>query len=309
MSGISDLPFRMLNRHFGCELAFVEMINVRSLGHRSIKTQQLLSTKKNDRPLGVQLLAGEAAFLRRALEILNRYTYDIVDFNAACPARKVTRRGEGSSLLKNPRKLSMLLAVLVRNTHVPVTVKIRTGWDREHINAVEVAKRCEDAGISGLFIHGRTKTQEYSGQVDYRTMREVKNALGIPVVASGDIFSAVLAKKMLDETACDGILVARGALGNPWIFQEISQYLKYGKMLEKPPLAVVLTTMKAHLKSCIDFYGERIGVTIFRKFFSCYIKGMRKIRPLRERAYRAKTQEEMLRILDECMPVAGGPAG
>ncbi len=160
MSGITDLPFRLLNRRFGCELAFVEMINARSLGYKSKKTQRLLSTDDKERPLGVQLLGKEPAYLLRALDILSNYKFDLLDFNAACPAPKVTRRGEGASLLKDPAKLGGILRLLVENSPVPVTVKIRLGWDKKESNAREVALVAQDSGIKALFIHGSTKMQE-----------------------------------------------------------------------------------------------------------------------------------------------------
>jgi len=219
MAGITDLPFRMLNRKFGCELAFIEMLNSRSVGHKSRRTLQMLSTDPKDRPLGVQILGCEEQFILKALDVLKNHKFDILDFNAACPAKKVVRRGEGAALLKEPKKLQRLLKLVVKNSKVPVTVKIRSGWDKDSVNAKEVALYAQDAGISGLFIHGRTKLQAYSGNVDYEIIRKVKKALDIPVIASGDIFNRELIKKMLKETGCDGVTVARGALGNPWIFK------------------------------------------------------------------------------------------
>ncbi len=300
MAGVTDLPFRMLNRKFGCELAFVEMLNVRSLSHKSRKTLQMLSSAGEDRPLGVQILGCEEKFIFRALDVLKDYKFDILDFNSACPVKKVVRRGEGSGLLKEPEKLAKLLRLVIRESSVPVTVKIRSGWDKDSVNARRVALLCEDAGIGGIFIHGRTRDQGYSGRVDYKIIRDVKKAVKVPVIASGDILSAPLAKKMFDETGCDGLNIARGALGNPWIFKEISEFLKNGKIIDKPKAGEIIKTMAEHLNSCVDFYGERVGVVIFRKFFSWYTRGLRKIRPLRERCSRTKTKQEVLNIIEEC---------
>lgn len=299
MSGVSDLPFRILNRKFGCELAFVEMLNVRSVSYKSKKTFQMLSGDKADRPLGVQLLAHDPKFMLQALEVLKQYQSDLLDFNAACPERKVTRRGEGASLLKDPKKLQELLKILVKNSDVPVTVKIRVGWDKNSINAREVALYAQDAGIKALFIHGRTKEQGYSGKVNYDIIKEVKNALDIPVIASGDIFSAQLAKKMLDETGCDGLLVARGSFGNPWIFQEIKEFLKDGTIAPKPGKEVLVKVMRDHLDACIDFYGEKKGIIIYRKFFIWYTKSLRNVRRLREKATYVKTKDTMFKLFDE----------
>lgn len=300
LAGVSDLPFRMLNRKFGCELAFIEMLNVRSVSYKSRRTEEMLSSGPQDRPLGLQILGNEPKFILRALDVLWRYRFDILDFNAACPAKKVVRRGEGASLLKEPKKLYGLLKLVVRNSKVPVTVKIRAGWDKNSVNAPEIALYAQDAGIDGLFIHGRTKLQGYSGEVDYKVIRKVKKALKIPVVASGDVFSPQLAKKMFDETGCDGVAVARGCLGNPWIFKETQGFLKDGLMPDKPAVDEIIRVMAAHLQENVDFYGERIGVIKFRKFFSWYTRGFRKIRPLREKVSCAKTKDEMAGIIERC---------
>lgn len=299
MAGVSDLPFRMLNRKFGCELAFIEMLNVRSLSYKSKRTSFMLSTEAGDRPLGMQILGKEPRFILRGLEVLKKYKFDILDFNAACPARKVVARQEGAALLREPKRLKELLKVVVKNSSVPVTVKIRSGWDENSVNAREVALYAEEAGISALFIHGRTRAQGYSGKVDYEAIRSVKKALKIPVIASGDIFSAALAKQMFEETGCDGVAIARGALGNPWIFKEISAFLKNGQVIQRPGLNEVIKVMVGHLNACVDYHGTRIGVVVFRKFFAWYTKGFRVVRVFREKACHAKTKEEMLRVIEE----------
>ena len=298
MAGITDLPFRMLCRKFGAELAFVEMINCRSISHKSRKTRHMLSTLAKDKPLGIQILGCEEKYISKALEVLRAYKFDILDFNAACPAKKVVRRGEGAALLKEPKKLNKILKLVVKNSKIPVTVKIRLGWDKDSINAREVALYAQDAGVSAVFIHGRTKTQEYGGNVDYAVIAKVKKALSIPVIASGDVFSGELAKKMLSETNCDGLVIARGSFGNPWIFKEIKEFLKTGKILPKPARAKVVKVMLEHLDASVDFYGERNGVILFRKFFAWYTKGIRNIRPLREKSSRAKTRLETAAMIN-----------
>ncbi len=300
MSGVTDFPFRMLNRKFGFELAFTEMLNARSLSHKSKKTKQMLFSTAQDRPLGAQLLGKEPKYILRGLEVLKDYKFDLLDFNAACPAKKVTRRGEGARLLRDAEKLKQLLKLLVKNSSWPLTIKIRTGWDDASVNAREVGLLAEDCGVQAIFIHGRTKMAEYHGDVDYRAIRKVKESVKIPVVASGNIFSAQSAKKMLDETGCDGLLVARGALGNPWILEEIKSFLKDGSLPPRPSRDEIIKVMLEHLNSYIDYYGERNGVIIFRKFFAWYTKGFRKIRPAREKSSRAKTREQMASIIEEC---------
>jgi tRNA-dihydrouridine synthase B len=299
MAGVSDLPFRKLNHKFGCELAFVEMINARCLGHKSKKTAEILRTDKIDKPLGMQLLGCEPAYIERAMDVLVKYKFDLLDFNAACPERKVTRRGEGASLLQEPEKLAKLLKIVVRRSPVPVTVKIRTGYDKDSINAPEVACYARDAGVKAIFIHGRTKQQLYSGSVDYETIRKVKKAVDVPVIGSGDVFSGELAKKMFGETGCDGILVARGALGNPWIFEEIRHYLKTGHEPPKPEMEEIIRTMLEHLDLSVEFFGPKYGVVIFRKFFGWYTKGFRKIRPLRETISRLKTRKDVEEVINQ----------
>ena len=298
LAGISDLPFRLVNRSFGCELAFVEMISARALVYKSKKTEAMLSTVSCDKPLGIQLLGSDPGIMKAALEIIGKYNFDVININAACPVGKVTARGEGAGLLREPHKLQELLKAAATVTTAPVTIKIRTGWDEASINARDVALRARDAGIQGLFIHGRTKVQGYSGRVDYRIIGEVKDAIDIPVIASGDILSPELAKKMFDETGCDGIVMARGALGNPWIFKETAAFLDTGAVTQHPALHEVCSTMLTHLRLCADYYGDRVGTIIFRKFFAWYTRGLSETRLLKEKAFRAETAEQMTAIIE-----------
>ncbi len=299
MAGITDLPFRMLCRKFGVELAFVEMINCRSISHKNRRTKQMLASLPKDKPLGIQILGCEEQYILRALEVLRGVEFDLLDFNAACPSKKVVRRGEGAGLLQDPKKFAKILKLIVKHAWLPVSVKIRAGWDKLSVNAKEFALIAQDCGVNALFLHGRTKTQAYSGQVDYNIIREVKKVLDIPLIASGDIFSGLLAKKMFDETGCDGLAVARGSLGNPWIFKEIKEYLKNGKIVPRPKEEAIAKALREHLDSLLDFYGERNGVVIFRKFYICYTKGLSKVRRLRERASRAKTRLDVEKIIQE----------
>jgi len=305
MAGITDLPYRLLCRKFGAELAFVEMINCRSVSFKSKRTKQMLSTEPKDSPLGLQILGCEEKYILHALEILKDYKFDIIDFNSACPAKKVVRRGEGSGLLREPKLFGKILKLIVKNSWLPVSVKIRLGWDLASINAKEIALIAQDCGANALFIHGRTKVQGYSGQVDYDAIREVRKAISIPLIASGDIFSQGLAKKMLEETGCAGLAVARGSLGNPWIFKEIQEYLVTGKIIKRPTEKIIAKIMLEHLDSCVEFYGERNGVVIFRKFYTWYTKGLPKVRRLREKSSRVRTREEVVKIISEGLGAKG----
>lgn len=298
MAGVSDLPFRLINRSFGCGLAFTEMISATSLAYRNRKTLKMLSSSTDDRPLGVQLLGNDPEIIRRALDITSEHAFDVIDFNAACPVDKVVSAGKGAGLLKEPVKLQKLLEVIVDSTNTPVTVKIRSGWDETSVNAGEIALRAQDAGVSGIFIHGRTRTQGYSGTVDYRIIKKVKESLSIPVIASGDALTPDLIRKLFDETGCDGVAVARGALGNPWIFRQTGDHLRGGTETFSPDIREIAQTMKEHLSLSVACSGEISGVMRFRKFFTWYARGMA-VKDLRSRAFRAKTMDEMLRLLDE----------
>lgn len=300
LDGISDLPFRMLNRSFGCEFCFAEMISARALVWRNVKTDRKLASSSDDKPLGIQLLGYDIDTIQKAIEIIHRdYQFDVIDFNAACPGNKVTKRGEGAGLLKQPYHLVEILEMMVKRSQLPVTVKIRAGWDKDSINARDIALYAQDAGIKALFIHGRTRKQQYSGTVDYKIIKEVKESLSIPVIASGDGLSPQLIKKMFDETGCDGVAIARGSLGNPWIFTETLHYLKTGKQLKKPKLDEIINTMIRHLESYCEFYGERIGVIVFRKFFNWYSKEREGVKPLRHKAFLTRTKEQMISIINE----------
>ncbi len=299
MAGITDLPFRRITRSFGCELAFLEMVSARSIVHESRRSRRMLSSDAEDRPLGAQLLGSDPESLRSALDTIRPFGYSIIDLNAACPVEKITRKGKGASLMKEPKKLKALLEVMVTHAAVPVTVKIRAGWDSEDRNAKDVALLCEDAGVSGLTIHGRTKEQGYAGRVDYDVIREVKEALSIPVIASGDALTPQLIGKLFDETGCDAVAIARGALGNPWIFRDTAEFLASGTVPERPAGEEIAGAMRRHLGLNCNFYGDMKGTILFRKLFPWYVKGFHEIRQLKEEAFRARTKEEMICLIEK----------
>lgn len=299
MAGITDLPFRMICRRYGCELAFIEMTSAKAIVYENKKTEKMVSTYPHDRPLGIQLLGADVEFILRALDIIQKHKYEIIDFNAACPVSKVTSKGEGSGMMKEPRRLGQVLKAVVDHTDIPVTVKIRAGWDAKSVNAREVALHAEDAGVKGLFIHGRTRAQAYSGSVDYKIIRDVKEAINIPVIGSGDVFSPLHVKKMFNETGCDGVAIARGALGNPWIFRETTEFLKTDKLPQRPDIDEVSDIMTVHLRSIVKYYNPVMAPVVFRKFFAWYTKGFNGVKPLKERAFKAKTEDEMLALIAE----------
>ncbi len=299
MAGVADFPFRLITRQAGCVFAFSEMISAKALAYRSKNTLRMIPSNPADRPIGLQLLGEDEVSLGKALELANSFGFELIDFNAACPVGKVTAKGAGAALLKAPAKLERLLKIMVRGAEAPVTLKIRAGWDERSVNAKNIALLAQDAGINALFIHGRTRVQGYRGRVDYAVIKEVKQALQIPVIASGDCLSPQLVKKMFDETGCDGVAVARGALGNPWIFRDIQEYLKNGIVPERPSLDETANTMTRHLNLCIGEKGERRGVMLFRKYFVWYIRGLAEIRHYKEKAFKAATLQEMTALIEE----------
>jgi tRNA-dihydrouridine synthase B len=263
------------------------------------------------------------------MDVLDGYDFDLIDFNAACPTTKITRNGKGAALLREPDKLRDILKLLVRRSKVPVTVKIRAGWDSDSINAREVALYAEDAGVSALFIHGRTKTQGYSGTVDYPVIKEVKEALNIPVIASGDGVSLSFIGKMFNDTGCDGVAIARGALGNPWIFRDVVRFFQNGTSYEKPDINERekpdinerekpdinerekpdinerIEIMKRHLNMLTRYYGEKKSVSCFHKFFIWYTRGLSGMKPLRDKAFRTGMRDELISAIEELRGFAG----
>ena len=298
MSGVSSLPFRILNRRYGCEFAFTEMIDIRSLTYFNKKTQEMIRTEPSDRPLGIQIVGNDPYYILKGLEILEGFEFDLLDFNAACPKNKVIKKGQGASLLKYPKKLAELLEIIVKHSSRKVTVKMRLGWDTIS-KARDIALYAEDTGIDAVIVHGRTKVQDYYGEVNYDVIRKIKEDLKIPVIASGDVFNPLLAKKMFDETGCDGVLVARGVIGNPWIFKGIYELFKNCKIIKKPGVDTVADTMKEHFNLYLDFYDERRSIIMFRKYFMWYTNGFSKVKSLRNKINNTKKTNDIMNLIEE----------
>lgn len=297
LSGISDLAFRAICRQFGAKFAFTEMLNACSIKYKSKKTQFMLKSAPKDKPLGAQVLGKDIPTLLNALDIIQKSGVDLIDFNAACPVRKVVRRGEGAALLKEPKLLGKIVKALVKEASVPITVKIRSGWSKDNINAVTVAKRIEDAGAGAIFLHARVCEQLYSGRADYNIIQKVKALVNIPVIGSGDIFGPQDVKRMLDETGCDAVLAARGALGNPWIFRQTEYYFKTGKFASPPKIKERLKTLLEHLDLMIALYAEPRALVRFRMFIPFYLKGIPFSHQVNARLSQIKTKKHLVSLL------------
>ncbi|MDP1853975.1 MAG: tRNA dihydrouridine synthase DusB [Candidatus Omnitrophota bacterium] len=293
LSGVSDLAFRMISREFGAKFAFTEMLNACSIKYKSKKTQSMLLSNSKDKPLGAQILGRDIPIILNALDVIQKSGVDLIDFNAACPVRKVVRRGEGAALLKEPKTLKKIVRELVKHTTLPITVKIRSGWSHNEINAPDMAKLLEDAGASAIFIHARPQTQLYSGRADYELIRKVKSSLNIPLIGSGDIFTPADVKRMLDETGCDAALAARGAIGNPWIFKQTDYFLKTGRLLKPPTIKQKIKVMLQHLDMMIELYGEKRATARFRLFIPSYLKGISGARKVKARMAQMKIRRQL----------------
>lgn len=304
MAGCTDLPFRLIAREHGAKFCFYEMVDSNSLIYSRHETYGNLKTDKKDLPIAVQLLGSDPAGMLKAAErLLKLVNVSFLDVNCACPAKKVIKKRSGAHLLRDAPRLYSILQALIRELPLPITIKMRSGFDKkddDHI--VEMVKRCEDLGVSAIFVHGRLKTQGYAGGVDYGLIKKVKDAVRIPVFGSGNIFSGESAKLMFDETGCDGILVARGALGNPWIFGEIDEYIETGESSKKISLAERKRTLKEHL-DYIDKYKSispsgKVG--FMRKVAIWYLKSIPAASNLRARITReTKSCQDILKIVME----------
>lgn len=274
MAGVADRAFRELCIAHGADYVVGEMASAKGITMNDKKSAQLLSVSEKEHPAAVQIFGDEPETMAQAAKHAMLYHPDIIDINMGCPAPKVAGNGGGSALMKNPRLAQAITDAVVRAVEIPVTVKIRTGWDEGHRNAVEVAKRCEAAGAAAITVHGRTRAQMYAPPVDYATIRAVKNAVAIPVIGNGDIVDGPSAARMLEETNCDFLLVGRGALGRPWVFSQISAWLGQGVLLPDPPISQRMMTMTRHIQRIVAYKGEYSGMREARKHAAWYMKGI-----------------------------------
>ncbi|MCK4260645.1 MAG: tRNA dihydrouridine synthase DusB [Halanaerobiales bacterium] len=299
MAGVTDLPFRQIVKEMGCELVYTEMVSAKGLIYENERTELLLDFKKDGIPVAIQLFGSEPEIMAEASKIVAEREPAIIDINMGCPTPKIVNNGDGSALMKNPTLAGEIVAAMSEAVDIPITVKIRKGWDEQNINAVEIAQICAANGAKAIAVHGRTREQFYSGKADWQIIKAVKESIEVPVIGNGDIFSIEDAREMFKETNCDGVMIGRGCQGNPWIFRQITTYLKTGEIL--PPLSAREKIMMGidHFQRHIVYKGEIAGVPQMRKHLSCYLKGLSNCTKVKEEVFRLQTVDEILRTLDD----------
>ena len=275
MAGVADMAFRELCVEYGATYVVSEMVSSKGLTMCDRKSRKLLVLSDKERPAAAQIFGCDPKIMAQSAVSCLDFHPDVIDINMGCPAPKIAGNGGGSALLKSPALAGEIIKEVVNAVDLPVTVKIRIGWDKDSINAVEMAKIAEQAGAAAITVHGRTREQMYAPPVDIGTIALVKKSVSIPVIANGDIVDGLSAAKMIEETGCDYLLVGRGALGRPWVFSQISAYLKYEKVLPEPPVSERMRVMIKHIERICDYKGEKVGIKEARKHAAWYIKGMR----------------------------------
>lgn len=301
MAGISNSAYRRIIKEMGADLIYAEMVSDKAVTFENAKTMDLLKMTDYERPIAQQIFGSDKdSFVQAAKKIEEEMHPDIIDINMGCPVPKVAVRAQaGSALLKNPEKIREIVEAVVEAVDVPVTVKIRSGWDSEHINAVEVAKICEKAGASAIAVHGRTRAQGYSGKADWSIIKAVKEAVSIPVIGNGDVTSPELAKKMLDETGCDAVMIGRGVLGNPWLIREIKEFLETNEVITRPSFRDKIAMIKRHYELLLEDKPEKLALLEIRSHAIWYLKGMPKSAEIKNAICSCKSSEEIFKILEE----------
>lgn len=301
MAGISNTSYRKIIKEMGAGLIYAEMVSDKALCFSNEKTFDLLKMSEEERPIAQQIFGSDKESFIKAAQIIEEKMHpDIIDINMGCPVPKVAVRAQaGSALLKNPDKVYEIVSSVVKAVTVPVTVKIRSGWDEKNINAVEIAKKCEEAGASAITIHGRTRAQGYSGKADWNIIKQVKEAVKIPVIGNGDVTSCYDAKKMIDETGVDAVMIGRGVLGNPWLIKECVDYLNDGKEPEEVSFVDKVQMMRKHYELLAQDKCEKLALLEIRSHIIWYLKGMPQSKEIKNKICQSKTTEDIFNIIDE----------
>ena len=299
MAGVTDLPFRLLCKEQGAGLLCMEMISAKALQYKNKNTKALLAIHPKEYPVSLQLFGSDPKIISEQAKRIEELPFQILDINMGCPVPKVVKNGEGSALMKNPKLVYEIVYQTARAIQKPVTVKIRKGFDDACINAVEIAKIIEEAGGAAVAVHGRTREQYYSGKADWEIIRQVKEAVSIPVIGNGDVTSGEKALEMRERTGCDGVMIGRGAQGNPWIFHELLEYDRTGKLLPRPSKEQIKDTMLRHARLQLEFKGEYLGIREMRKHVAWYTKGMEGSAKLRDDINKVESYAELESLLNE----------
>ncbi len=297
MAGVTDMPFRILCKEQECGLVYTEMVSAKGMHYDDDKSNKLTLMHEIEKPGAVQIFGSDPTIMAEVTEKLNASDAAIIDINMGCPAPKITKNGEGSALMKNPQLIAEIIRAVAAASQKPITVKIRKGWDESLINAVEIARIAEENGASAVAVHGRTREQYYSGKADWDIIRRVKEAVSIPVIGNGDVTGPKEARKLLEETKCDAIMVGRGAQGNPWIFKKIVRFLEDGTIVPDPSPEEKIDTIIRHMNMLIELKGERTGILEMRSHIAWYIKGMRDAAYTKQKIFQMTDKEEIISLL------------
>lgn len=299
MAGATDLSFRVMAKEFGCDLTISEMVSAQGLLYDNQRTKFLLKSDKRESPLVIQLFGHHPETLAKAAKIIEAdYQPAMIDLNMGCPTPKIVKNGDGSALLKEPDLISAIVESVVKAIEIPVTVKIRLGWDQASINCIDIAKRVENAGAHWIAVHGRTREQFYSGKANWDYIAEIKKNVSIPVVGNGDITDPISAKRMLETTGCDHLMIGRAALGKPWIFEQVKHYLATGNLVDDPSPSERLTIALNHLKLKMEFKDEQQAVQEMRSHLAWYLKGLRNSSTIRGQMNQVNTFKEVNDLLN-----------
>lgn len=301
MAGIGNSSFRRIVKEMGCGLIYAEMVSDKAIFYNNKKTLDMLLMTDFERPIVQQIFGSDKeSFVAAAKYIYENMKPDIIDINMGCPVPKVAVRAQaGAALMKNPDKIKEIVSAVVEALPIPVTVKIRSGWDNDNINAVEVAKICENAGASAICVHPRTRKQGYSGKADWNIIKMVKEAIHIPVIGNGDVTDGYSAKKMIDETGCDAVMIGRALLGNPWLIKEINDFLVSGTVISKPSNLAKIDMCLKHLNYLSEIKLEKVVILEMRNHIAWYIKGLKKATEIKQKVYLTKTIDDIISILND----------